>query len=154
MMPADILFTGEAPGKSEDLRGDAFVGPSGNMLNKGIERATTLAKLSEPPSFYIANVVRCRPTDSKGGPNREPTEGEAFACRPHLQRTFLQVKPKRVVFLGRFAERYCRKLFPGGTALQHPAYILRRGGIESAEFRSFARDLSSVFRALRRRVVK
>ena len=71
---ADIMFIGEGPGEQEDLRGEPFVGPAGQLLTK------MLAAISLPRDrVYICNIVKCRPPN-----NRVPTEEEAAACRLHL----------------------------------------------------------------------
>jgi len=146
--PADIFFVGEAPGKSEDLIGEAFVGPSGRILDMGIIDAARIVGV-KPPTFYISNILSCRPTDVKRGPNREPTTEEAWACWPRLSDTYTLVQPKVVVFLGKVAEKFCKKTWPFGKALQHPAYIIRRGGTSSTEYRRFCRDLADVFEEVR-----
>lgn len=142
--PADLLLVGEAPGKSENLRGLAFIGPSGRLLDSIIKRASEVS--GKPvPVYYITNVVCCRPTDSVGGPNREPTEREALACRSRLIATYSETKPKEVILLGKIAEKYCKKLWPAATCLSHPAFILRRGGLSSPEFVAAVRSLVEVF---------
>lgn len=146
VIPADLLFIGEAPGKSEDLRGEAFIGPSGRVLRLAMKDATGMAGLEETPSFYITNVVACRPCDEKRGPNRQPTDKEAWQCWPRLELTEHLVKPKKIVFLGKVAERFCLECFPTGVSLQHPAFVLRRGGTESAEYRILIRSLADIFK--------
>ena len=145
-MPAKILFIGEAPGKSEDLRGEPFIGPAGRILRMAITDATTILKRKKPPTHYITNVVACRPCDEKRGPNRQPNEREAWRCWPRLHDIEKLVKPRKIVFLGKVAETYCSDAFPEGEMLQHPAYILRRGGPESIEYRRFVRRLSEIFK--------
>ena len=143
--PCRVLFIGEAPGKSEDLRGVAFIGRAGRLLDRGIAAAVRIAGIQVAPPYWITNVCCCRPTDEKGG-NREPTPEEAASCLPRLEKEFVEVgSPREVVFLGEVSRRFARKLFPAGTALRHPAFILRRGGAESSEFFAFVRDLSEVF---------
>ena len=144
-MPADLLFIGEAPGKSEDLLGEAFVGPAGRILNKGIAAAMKLSGLDDPPSYYITNVLACRPTDRKNGENRQPTKEEAIACWPRLEEIERLVEPQHIVFLGKVPESFCKRSFPAATPLRHPAYLLRLGGIESREYMIFCRALSEVF---------
>lgn len=148
IMPADIFFIGEAPGKSEDLIGEAFVGPSGRILDMAIKDASKMSGI-RPPTFYVSNVLGCRPTDRKCGPNREPTNEEAWACWPRLEDTYALVRPKVLVFLGKVAERFCRKAWPYGKVFMHPAYIIRRGGTSSTEYRRFCRDLSEVFKEVK-----
>jgi len=146
--PADLLIVGEAPGKSEDMRGEAFVGKSGRILNAIIEQAMIEAGITTTPTYYITNVVRCRPCDSKQGPNREPTESEALACRPLLIATFSEVRPREVILLGQIAKKHCGRLWPTATKLPHPAYMLRRGGVESPEFIVAVRAVSEIFKRL------
>lgn len=107
-----------------------------------------MAGLSSPPSFYITNVVGCRPTQSKEGPNRPPQKDEAQACFSRVEQIAELVQPKRVVLLGAVAQRWCRKLFPEAVVLVHPAYILRWGSAGAAIYRPFLRGLVETFRSL------
>ena len=143
--PADILFIGEAPGKSENLRGRPFIGASGRILRTALEEATKMAGLEVTPSYHIANVVRCRPCDKPNGPNRQPTTEEAWACWPKLRKVYEEVKPQIVIFLGKVPEKFCRKAMRGGIYMYHPAYILRSGGKRSSQWREFLRQLSELF---------
>lgn len=145
--PADILFIGEAPGKSEDIRGEAFVGPSGRILNSAIEKATKIAGLADaPPTVYITNVVRCRPTDEQGGKNRQPTIKEAWACREWLEEAYTLTQPRLVVLLGKVAETFAKQYYPAALCLYHPAYIIRKGGIGCPEYRVLVRNLANTLR--------
>jgi DNA polymerase len=144
-IPAEILFIGEAPGKSEDFLGTAFIGPSGKVLDAGIATACRMLGLEKPPRYFISNVLACRPTDEPRGENRAPNAEEAWACWPRLEKTHADVRPRRVVFLGQVAKQFCGTAFPGSVCLPHPAYILRLGGTESAAFLGFARGLADVF---------
>lgn len=147
-IPAEILFIGESPGKSEDLRGEPFVGPSGRILSSAIRDAAKIAGLERAPKHYITNTVRCRPTNTKGGPNRQPTEEEAWACWPKLREMWQRVRPQRVIFLGKIPERYCKKAMRGGIYMYHPSYILRSGGKRSSAYREFVRTLVEVFESI------
>ncbi len=147
VIPAQVLFIGEAPGKSEDLLGEAMIGPTKKIINSAIKQAARLAKVPIP-TFYITNVLQCRPTDEKGGKNRKPTGEEAWACFPLLEQVYLEVAPQRVVFLGRIPEKYCKPAWPDGVHLFHPAYVLRMGGIEGPEYKVLCRNLAKVFRGM------
>jgi uracil-DNA glycosylase family 4 len=149
-VPADVLFIGEAPGKAEDLLGEAFVGPAGRVLQDSLQEASRLSGLPVP-SHFITNVCACRPTDAPQGPNREPTEMEAWQCRERLVQTHHDVHPSRVVLLGRVAERECRRIWPGCVVIPHPAWLLRSGGTSSGAFLTYARALSAVFLVLKGR---
>jgi len=144
-IPAQILIVGEAPGKSEDLRGEPFVGPAGRILHSAIEDATELSEHTLTPTIYITNTVACRPTDTPRGPNREPTKKEILTCMPRFQATVRMVAPQEVILLGKVAEVAYKRLYPDAVCLRHPAYILRKGGTESTEYRGLVRGLVDVF---------
>ena len=78
------MFVGEAPGKTEDRLGEAFVGDAGDLLDLMLEDALKLIRRScdiglEPITYYITNTTWCRPCDYAGAPNREPDKEEIFA---------------------------------------------------------------------------
>jgi len=88
---ADLLFVGEAPGATEDERGEPFVGRSGDVLDDalrdvGLNRA----------DVRITNCVRCRPPD-----NRDPRKAELENCRPYLNAEIQRVDPELLVTLGK-----------------------------------------------------
>ncbi len=125
-LPADILFVGIGPGTSEDVLGQAFVGPSGKIMNQAVEDAGQ--KAGYIPRCYYANLVCCRPCDDRKGDNRDPLDDEMTACRPRLTETVALVRPKRIVLLGQTVQQEGLKLFPDGDSLPHPASILYGGG--------------------------
>ena len=118
---ADWMVVGEAPGEQEDLKGEPFVGPSGQLLDNmlkaiGLSRragageaavATTAEQGAAAPAepaapalrgVYIANVVKCRPPG-----NRNPHPDEVLRCDPFLARQVALVRPKIILAMGRFA---------------------------------------------------
>lgn len=145
---ATILFIGEGPGKSEDLRGESFVGKAGRTLNEGIKDAVILAKLKHAPSYYITNTVQCRPTNGVGEKNREPTGEEIARCWPNLERVYDEVKPSYIVLLGKVARVHYKRVWPDALCLHHPQYLNYRGGVESTEYRPFVRNLSELFKEI------
>ncbi len=90
---ADVMVVGEAPGEKEDLTGEPFVGPAGDLLNK-ILGAIQLSR----ESVYICNVLKHRPPG-----NRNPMPEEVRACAPFLQRQIDLVQPKIIIACGTFA---------------------------------------------------
>jgi len=88
----DILFIGEAPGRDEDKLQLPFVGASGQLLRKALD------KYVGDLSYGFANVVRCRPTED--GANRPPSEIEIGFCNGYVRADIAQLKPKVVVLLG------------------------------------------------------
>lgn len=93
--PAPVLFIGEGPGEQEDLKGEAFVGPAGKLLDLVLE-----ALEFNPEQYYIANVVKCRPPN-----NRIPTESEVNTCMPWLRFQVKALKPGIIVCLGSTAAK-------------------------------------------------
>ena len=93
---ARVMFIGEGPGEQEDLRGEPFVGPAGQLLDKMLE----IIYLRRD-DVYIANIVKCRPPR-----NRDPLPAEQEACVDWLQRQIALVDPQIIVFLGRIAACY------------------------------------------------
>jgi len=88
---AEILFIGEAPGKSEDACGVPFVGAAGKFLDKMLD-SIGLARTD----IFIANVVKCRPPG-----NRDPEPSEVEACWNFLERQIKIIAPKLIATLGR-----------------------------------------------------
>ena len=141
VIPAQILFMGEAPGRSEDLTGESFRGRAGRILNKLILDA-------QITSFYIVNTVLCRPTDERQGDNREPSESEVLACTDNVMSIVKKVNPELVILLGKVAERYYGKEFPDAVCLHHPAFLLRQGGVRSPYYRPNLRKLKEAVKEL------
>jgi DNA polymerase len=146
---ADLVFVGEAPGRDEDLKGEPFVGPAGQLLTRIIE-AIGLRR----EQVYILNVVKCRPPN-----NRNPRPEEVAACRPILQAQLDCLQPRVICAMGAFAaqsllqtdERISRLRgrFHMLGSIQvmptyHPAYLLRN----PQEKRAVWQDMQAVQRAL------
>lgn len=88
---AEIVFIGEAPGKSEDEQGRPFVGAAGKFL------AEMLGDIHlKREDIYITNIVKYRPPN-----NRDPEQEEKEACTPWLYAELNLIKPKLIIFLGR-----------------------------------------------------
>jgi len=93
---ARVMLIGEGPGEQEDLQGEPFVGPAGQLLDKMLEMIYL-----DRSDVYIANIVKCRPPR-----NRDPLPAEQNACIDWLRRQIALVDPEIVVFLGRIAACY------------------------------------------------
>ena len=87
---ADIVFIGEAPGKSEDLSGEPFIGIAGKILNDALENAGLTRN-----GVYITNIVKCRPPK-----NRIPNEIEKISCSNYLEDEIAIINPKIICLLG------------------------------------------------------
>ncbi|RZI42124.1 uracil-DNA glycosylase [Herbaspirillum sp. HC18] len=137
---AKWLFIGEGPGRNEDQTGEPFVGQAGKLLDNML-RAIGLKR---GENAYIANIVKCRPTDGTGR-DRPPTPEETAACMPYLERQIALIQPTILVALGKTAALSLLALDPEtpvsklrGTVHRyaglplivtyHPAYLLRNMG--------------------------
>lgn len=96
-VPCDMVFLGEAPGKTEDETGRPFVGQSGK-LQEGYAEAIGL---SRGVDYHILNILKCRPPD-----NRDPTPEEIENCKKYLVQQVRAIKPKVIVAFGRFAQAF------------------------------------------------
>ncbi|WP_292931570.1 uracil-DNA glycosylase [Noviherbaspirillum sp.] len=134
---AKWLFVGEGPGRNEDLRGEPFVGQAGKLLDNML----LAMGLKRGENAYIANIVKCRPTDETGR-DRAPTAVETAACMPYLERQIALIQPTVIVALGKTAaisllgldaetpvsklrgtvHRYADRPL---VVTYHPAYLLR-----------------------------
>ncbi len=134
---AKILFVGEAPGTEDDLCGEPFMGPAGELLTK-ILTAMGLSR----DSVFLTALLKCRPdTPGDSAGNRKPRPEEVSTCLPWLERQIDLVQPRVVVALGASAsEGLLGKGVTGITHLRgswqnyrgmplmptyHPAYLLR-----------------------------
>lgn len=88
---ADIVFIGEAPGKSEDLKGVPFIGAAGKFLDEMLA-SVDLGR----GDIYITNIVKYRPPN-----NRDPKPDEKKAFWPYLVRQIQVIEPRIIVTLGR-----------------------------------------------------
>jgi DNA polymerase len=148
---APLMFVGEAPGEQEDKRGEPFVGPAGELLDKMIEAMGWTRE-----TVYINNILMCRPPG-----NRNPQPDEVESCKPFLEARIRAIAPRIIVALGRpaantllgidapistlrgkFHDRHGVQVMP----TFHPAYLLR----EPAKKREAWDDLKLVMAELAR----
>jgi len=92
----DILFVGDAPGRTEDQVGYPFAGEAGGEVR------AALSKAGIDHSYAVANTVRCRPVDESGN-NRAPSVEEVAACSHYIRQDIEQLNPKIVVLVGNLA---------------------------------------------------
>ncbi|MET0517357.1 MAG: uracil-DNA glycosylase [Burkholderiaceae bacterium] len=137
---AQWMIVGEAPGENEDLQGEPFVGPAGQLLDNmlralDLTRADGDGEGGPERQVYIANTLKCRPPR-----NRNPEPEELARCEPYLDRQIALVQPRIILALGRFAvQSLLRSSEPIGRlrgrvheyqgvpliVSYHPAYLLR-----------------------------
>lgn len=124
---AQLMFIGEAPGRTEDTLARPFVGSAGRVLDHALARAGI-----DRASVYITNIVKCRPPL-----NRRPRRDEIYSCMSYLMREIMLVDPKVVCLLGRtahdtllsgsFREHRSRYVKHEGRLFfttYHPAYVI------------------------------
>jgi uracil-DNA glycosylase family 4 len=110
---ADLMFVGEAPGREEDLKGEPFVGRAGKLLDQLVLEEMGLSR----ESFYIGNVLKCRPPG-----NRDPKPEEIEQCRPWLETQIQLISPKVIVTLGNFATKLLLDTTQGITKVRGQTY--------------------------------
>ncbi len=115
---AAIVFVGEAPGATEDERGEPFVGRSGDVLDDAL-RDVGLARTD----VRITNCVRCRPPD-----NRDPTSEELANCESYLGRELELVDPDVIVTLGKVPSEHLLDRSVGITSEAGSVEEVRIGG--------------------------
>lgn len=92
-----VVFVGEGPGRTEDLKGKPFVGSGGKLLDNLLESAGL-----DRDQVYITNIVKCRPPK-----NRKPKPDEVDTCTSnYLDKQIEILKPKLICTLGATALEY------------------------------------------------
>jgi DNA polymerase len=154
--PAPLMLVGEQPGDKEDLAGLPFVGPAGQVLDRGLEEAGI-----ERGTVYVTNAVKHFKFLQRGKfrLHQKPVTPEIRACHPWLQRELALVQPTLVVAMGATAaQSVFGKAMPigknrgrvmdiaDGTSAMitvHPSYLLRipEPGKKEEEYRRFVEDL-------------
>lgn len=135
---ANWMFVGEGPGRNEDLQGEPFVGKAGQLLDNMIKAMG----VRRGDNVYIANIIKCRPTD-QNGKDRRPSQEEVDACLPFLKRQIELVKPSVIIALGHTAAWALLGVDPSNSVgklrgrihqynqtpvivTYHPSYLLRQ----------------------------
>ena len=135
---ARMVIVGEQPGDQEDIAGEPFVGPAGEVLNRAFEAAGI-----DRQQLYITNVVKHFKFERSGKRrlHKRPDSREIRACRPWFEAEWSQLQASVLVCLGAtpatalinpgfriqqqrgqwVASKYC----PHTLATWHPSSILR-----------------------------
>ena len=148
---AELLIVGEGPGHDEDIRGEPFVGRSGQLLDR------MLAAIGfTRDQVYITNIVKCRPPN-----NRDPNPPEAQQCRGFLEAQIKQLDPRVILSVGRVsAQSLLDSNLPVGKLIRqmhklpgtdiplkvtyHPAYLLRNPSAKAVAWQ----DLKQLYQML------
>ncbi|MDB5504657.1 MAG: phage polymerase-related protein [Tardiphaga sp.] len=94
---ASVMMVGEQPGDKEDLAGQPFVGPAGQMLDRALKEAGI-----DRDRVYVTNAVKHFKFVPRGKfrLHQKPNGAELKACRPWYEREKAAVKPELVVAMG------------------------------------------------------
>ena len=160
---APLMFVGEQPGDQEDLAGQPFVGPAGQMFDRALAEAGI-----DRAGVYVTNAVKHFKFEQRGKRriHQKPDTGEIAACRWWIEQERLIVRPKVTVALGATAARSlfgktmtigrargrAMELPEGGEAwiTVHPSYLLRLPDEtqKAEEYARFVEDLKQAKAAL------
>jgi DNA polymerase len=95
---APILLVGEAPGADEVVEGKPFVGRSGQLLKRAVEKAGIDGRV------FVGNVVCCRPPG-----NKFPGDDEIVECCMRWITSAIEIiRPKVIVAVGGKPHTYLR----------------------------------------------
>ncbi len=153
---ARMMIVGEQPGDVEDLKGEPFVGPAGQLLDRALAEAGV-----DRTQAYVTNAVKHFKFEPRGKRrlHKTPDTGEIRACRWWLEQETRLVKPNLIVALGGTAassvfgrtvaitrERGRELPVSGGGrgfVTFHPSYLLRLPdeAAKAAAFQTFVADL-------------
>ncbi len=153
---APLMIVGEQPGDQEDLSGQPFVGPAGQVLDAALEEAGI-----DRGDAFVTNAVKHFKHEPRGKRriHKTPAVSEVSACRWWLDAERRLVKPKVIVTLGSTAalgvlgrkvavtkERGVALDQPEGSKVLltvHPSYLLRipDPASKAAERERFVTDL-------------
>lgn len=156
---APVVFVGEQPGDQEDLAGKPFVGPAGQLFDRGLEEAGIDRK-----RVYVTNAVKHFKFEPRGKRriHKKPNNSEIDTCRWWLDKELGFVKPQLTVALGATAGRALTgrdvtisrmrgEIIPvreglDGFITVHPSFLLRLPDAASKEreYEKFVADLKAV----------
>ena len=162
---ARVMLVGEQPGDQEDLAGEPFVGPAGQLLRESLIEAGL-----DPAEVYLTNAVKHFKWQPRGKRriHEKPNREEVLACRMWLNEEIEAVKPQMIVALGATAAGtllgsaakvtrdrgtyFESTLAPLVTLTVHPSSILRAPDSAARKLAraEFVKDLKSIARKLER----
>ncbi len=156
---ASVMMVGEQPGDKEDLAGQPFVGPAGQMLDRALAEAGV-----DRGKVYVTNAVKHFKFVPRGKfrLHQKPNTAEIKACRPWYERELKSINPQLVVAMGATAAQSVlgkatpinktrgRLIDHEGEAkvlvTVHPSYLLRLPDEDARarEYQRFVDDLRLV----------
>jgi uracil-DNA glycosylase len=157
------MLVGEQPGHDEDLAGQPFVGPAGQLLDRALQAAGV-----RRTDAYVTNAVKHFKWEPRGKRriHAKPSAREVTACLPWLEAELEAVRPRVLVCLGATAAQallgrsfrvstqrgqWVRSRWaPRVMATVHPSSILRAPDDDArrVEMERFVADLARIPPAL------
>ncbi|MFD1712786.1 UdgX family uracil-DNA binding protein [Ottowia sp. GY511] len=133
---AKIMLVGEQPGDKEDLTGQPFIGPAGQLLRVALDQiGISMADV------FVTNAVKHFKYEMRGKRriHKTPGQREVTECAQWLNDEISIVRPEVVIALGRTAQSALELVHPvrstpwqteAGAPIHvvaHPAALLRSG---------------------------
>src|SRR5437667_11504094 len=94
---ARVMFVGEQPGDQEDKAGKPFVGPSGMMFDRTLDKVGV-----DRSEVYVTNAVKHFKFEQRGKRriHSKPSARQIAACKPWLKAEVEVIKPDVIVAPG------------------------------------------------------
>ena len=153
---AKLMIVGEQPGDQEDLEGQPFIGPAGQVLSAALKRAGI-----DQNQCYLTNAVKHFGFVPRGKRriHKKPEASTISACSPWLYKEIEILDPDVVIYLGATAASTCfgpqvrvqrdrgKLIYKAGRhhlITVHPSSILRmpRGPGQNRAYTQFIADLT------------
>lgn len=104
-VPCDVLFIGEAPGRSEDIIGTPFIGPAGKLMHQ-IMNECGLVLNQRGRNWAMTNLVGCIPLDEDNEKTAIPPSAAIKNCAPRLVEIVRLCKPRLIVCVGKLSRQH------------------------------------------------
>jgi len=153
-LPADFMFVGISAGRLGALktRVPFTQDASGRIFQRclsrlGLSRSDEFSIKPELVNCYVTNLVKARIL-TKQGLNRLPTVKEILFWIPTLRDEVSQVRPKRIIALGKLVSRCLWKQYPRSLVrhVPHPRWYQAHGALAqgSRSFEQMVQDYKAV----------
>lgn len=130
---SDVVFIGEAPGKSEDTLASPFEGPAGQLLDEIVNRS--VGRFHRTLRVSFSNLIACIPWDEvENNKTAKPPDWAVEACKPRLQEFLAIADPRLLVCVGKEALYWLQPGFRSSVKLpkkieqvdiNHPSWMLQ-----------------------------
>jgi DNA polymerase len=124
-LDARLMFVGEQPGDQEDLAGEPFIGPAGQVFGEALAQAGI-----DRARVYVTNAVKHFKYEQRGKRriHSKPNAGEIKACRWWYAQERELIRPAVTVALGATAARQMLGKAVTISGARGEAHVLEDGG--------------------------